>query len=294
MSPRHILLAIVLVAVWGTNFVALKWSLEEIPPFLLTALRYIFTALPAIFFIRKPAVSWRLMALYATFVGILQFSFAYTGLKLGMPAGLSSIVIQTQAFFTFLLAVWLLGERPGPIQTVGGMIAFGGIGVIALERFEPTALIPLLLMLAAAFCWGASNIITKKAGKIDMLGLVVWSSLLVPVPMLILSLMFEGGLSVFGEVAANLTLRGGLGVLFTAYLSTLFGYGVWAILLGKYPANTVAPFTLLVPIFGIGSAYMLLGETISPIEVAGSVLVFAGLIINVFGPRLFARSPKEA
>jgi O-acetylserine/cysteine efflux transporter len=294
MSPRHILLAIVLVAVWGTNFVALKWSLVEIPPFLLTALRYIFTALPAIFFIRKPAVSWRFMALYATFVGILQFSFAYTGLKLGMPAGLSSIVIQTQAFFTFLLAVWLLGERPGPIQILGGLIAFAGIGVIALERFEPTALIPLLLMLAAAFCWGSSNIITKKAGKIDMLGLVVWSSLLVPVPMLILSLLFEGGFGVFAEVAANLTPRGGLSVLFTAYLSTLFGYGVWAILLGKYPANTVAPFTLLVPIFGMGSAYLLLGETISPIEVIGSVLVFAGLIVNVFGPRLFVRSPREA
>jgi O-acetylserine/cysteine efflux transporter len=294
MSPRHILLAIVLVAVWGTNFVALKWSLVEIPPFLLTALRYTFTALPAIFFIRKPAVSWRFMMLYATVVGILQFSLAFTGLKLGMPAGLSSIVVQTQAFFTFLLAVWLLGERPGPIQILGGLIAFGGIGVIALERFEPTALIPLLLMLASAFCWGASNIITKKAGKIDMLGLVVWSALLVPVPMLILSLLFEGGFGIFGDVAANLTLRGGLSVMFTAYLSTLFGYGVWAILLSKYPANTVAPFTLLVPIFGMGSAYLLLRETITSIEIIGSVLVFAGLIVNVFGPRLFLRRAAKS
>lgn len=294
MSPRDLLIAVVLVAIWGTNFVALKWSLLEIPPFLLTALRYTFTALPAVFFIRKPAVSWRFMALYATFVGILQFSLAFTGLKLGMPAGLSSIVVQTQAFFTFLLAVWLLGERPGPIQILGGLIAFGGIGVIAIERFEPTALIPLLLMLASAFCWGASNIITKKAGKIDMLGLVVWSSLLVPVPMLILSLLFEGGFGVFAEVAAKLTPRGGLSVMFTAYLSTLFGYGVWAILLGKYPANTVAPFTLLVPIFGFGSAYLLLGETITALEVAGSVLVFVGLFVNVFGPRLMLRAAAGA
>jgi O-acetylserine/cysteine efflux transporter len=294
MSPRHLIAALMLVAVWGTNFVALKWSLIEIPPFLLTALRYIFTAFPAILFIRRPNVSWRFMAFYALFVGVLQFSFAYTGLKLGAPAGLSSIIIQVQAFFTIFLAVWLLGERPNAMQIAGAVIAFGGIGVIALERIEPVALIPLALMVASSFWWSASNIITKKAGQIDMLGLVVWSALFVPVPMLILSLLFEGGFGLFPQVVENLTLRGGLSVMFTAYLSTLFGYGIWAFLLGKYPASTVAPFTLLVPIFGFGSAFLFLGESITIVEVAGSVLVFAGLIVNVFGPRLLARPVKAA
>ena len=294
MSPRHLFLALLLVAVWGTNFVALKWSLEEIPPFLLTALRYIFTALPAIFFIRKPDVSWRFLALYGFVVGILQFSFAYTGLKLGMPAGLSSIVIQIQAPFTFILAIWLLGERPQLLQLVGGVVALAGIGVIALERIEPTALIPLLLMVLGALSWAGSNIIAKKAGNIDMVGLVIWSSLVVPVPMLILSVLFEGGLGVFAQVAGDLTLRGGLSVLFTAYLSTVFGYGVWAILLGKYPASTVAPFTLLVPIFGFGSAFLFLGESVTTIEVIGSAIVFLGLLINVFGPRILARRRERA
>jgi O-acetylserine/cysteine efflux transporter len=289
MSSRDLLAALLLVAIWGANFVALKWSLVEIPPFLLTALRYVFTAFPAIFFVRRPNVPWRFMALYALFVGILQFSFSNTGLKLGMPAGLSSIVLQVQAFFTVLLAVWLLGERPGWLQVVGALIAFAGIGVIALDRLEPTALIPLLCMRASAVAWSASNIITKKAGRIDMLGLVVWSALFVPVPMLVLSLLFEGGPGVFAEVAGALTPRGGLSLMFTAYLSTLVGYGVWAMLLGKYPASTVAPFTLLVPIFGFGSAFVLLGESVSASEVAGSLLVFLGLAVNVFGPRVLAR-----
>lgn len=290
MSPRDLIAAVLLVAVWGTNFVALKWSLVEIPPFMLTALRYVFTAFPAIFFIRKPDVSWGFMALYALFVGVLQFSFAYTGLKLGMPAGLSSIVIQVQAFFTVIMAVWLLGERPGWLQVVGALIAFGGIGVIALERIEPTALIPLLCMLAGAFFWSISNIITKKAGRIDMLGLVVWSALFVPLPMVVLSLLFEGGFGVFPQMLDALTLRGGLSVMFTAYLSTLFGYGVWAVLLSKYPATTVAPFTLLVPIFGFGSAFLFLGEGVTLIEVIGSGLVFVGLLVNVFGPGLVRRA----
>lgn len=289
MAPRDLLVTLALVAVWGTNFVALKWSLVEIPPFLLTALRYTFTALPAIFFIRRPNVPWRFMALYATLVGILQFSFAYSGLKLGMPAGLSSVVVQTQVFFTFMLAVWLLGERPGPIQIAGALVAFGGIAAIALERLEPTALLPLLLMLASAACWGASNIVTKKAGRIDMLALVVWSALIPPIPMFVLSLLFEGGFGVVPQVLDALTLRGALSTLFTAYLSTLFGYGVWAIMLGKYPANTVAPFTLLVPIFGIGASRLLLGETISGLEIAGSALVMLGMVVNVFGPRVWTR-----
>lgn len=285
MTPRDLAFAIVLVAVWGVNFVALKWSLEEIPPFLLTGLRYLFTALPAVFFVRRPDVSWRFMALYATAVGILQFSLAYSGLKLGMPAGLGSLVVQMQVFFTFILAVWLLGERPGRVQIAGTAIAFVGIGLIALERLEPADLLPLLLMLASALCWGASNIIVKKAGRIDMLGLVVWSALIPPLPMLALALVFEGGTSLLPQVLDALTLRGALSTLFTAYLSTLFGYGLWAVLLGRYPANTVAPFTLLVPVFGISASYLLLGETISVLGAIGSLVVFAGLLVNVFGPR---------
>jgi len=292
MPVRDLLLALLVVVVWGVNFVAIRWGVDEVQPLLLTALRFICAALPAVFFIRKPQAGWGIIIAYGSVVGTLQFGFLFTAIKLGMPAGLASLVMQMQAFFTFGLAVWLLGERPGLFQVMGGLVAIAGIGVIGLERLEGAALLPLILTLIAAFCWGASNIITKKAGRIDMLGFVVWSSLVVPVPMLLLSLIAEGP-GAIPEALSRLTWRGGGSILFTAYLSTLLGYGIWARLLGRYPANTVAPFTLLVPIAGIGSAALLLGETISTVEIAGSLLVLAGLVFNVFGPRLWKRTRVE-
>jgi O-acetylserine/cysteine efflux transporter len=288
MSPRDLILALFVVTVWGVNFVAIRWGVDEVAPLLMTALRYLLAALPAVFFIRRPAVSWTILIGYGFAIGVAQFGLLFVSIKLGMPAGLSSLVMQLQAFFTIGLAVIFLRERPSPVQWLGAAVAFGGIGAIALERLDGAALIPLLMTIAAAFFWGVGNIVTKRAGQIDMLGFVVWSALVPPIPLLALSLLFEGP----GAIPAamqNLTLIGASSLLFISYGATLFGYGTWSMLLSRYPAGLVAPFSLLVPIAGIGSAALLLGEAISGIEIAGSVLVFAGLLLNVFGPRLLAR-----
>jgi len=288
MSPRDLILALFVVTVWGVNFVAIRWGVDEVAPLLMTALRYLLAALPAVFFIRRPAVSWTILIGYGFAIGVAQFGLLFVSIKLGMPAGLSSLVMQLQAFFTIGLAVLFLGERPSPVQWLGAAVAFAGIGAIALERLDGAALIPLLMTIAAAFFWGVGNIVTKRAGQIDMLGFVVWSALVPPIPLLALSLLFEGP----GAIPAamqNLTLIGASSLLFISYGATLFGYGTWSMLLSRYPAGLVAPFSLLVPIAGIGSAALLLGEAISGIEIAGSVLVFAGLLLNVFGPRLLAR-----
>jgi O-acetylserine/cysteine efflux transporter len=288
MSPRDLILALFVVTVWGVNFVAIRWGVDEVAPLLMTALRYLLAALPAVFFIRRPAVSWTILIGYGFAIGVAQFGLLFVSIKLGMPAGLSSLVMQLQAFFTIGLAVLFLGERPSPVQWLGAAVAFAGIGAIALERLDGAALIPLLMTIAAAFFWGVGNIVTKRAGQIDMLGFVVWSALVPPIPLLALSLLFEGP----GAIPAamqNLTLIGAGSLLFISYGATLFGYGTWSMLLSRYPAGLVAPFSLLVPIAGIGSAALLLGEAISGIEIAGSVLVFAGLLLNVFGPRLLAR-----
>jgi O-acetylserine/cysteine efflux transporter len=287
MSPRDLILALFVVTVWGMNFVAIRWGVNEVAPLLMTALRYTLAALPAVFFIRKPAVSWPLLIGYGFAIGVAQFGLLFVSIKLGMPAGLSSLVMQLQAFFTIGLAVAFLGERPKPIQWLGAAVAFAGIGLIALERVEGAAFVPLLMTIAAAFFWGVGNIVTKRAGQIDMLGFVVWSSLVPPLPLLALSLIFEGP-GAIPAAMTDLTWVGGGSLLFIAYAATLFGYGMWSMLLSRYPAGLVAPFSLLVPIAGIGSAALLLGETISGIEIAGSALVFAGLLINVFGPRVLA------
>lgn len=288
MSPRDLILALFVVTVWGVNFVAIRWGVDEVAPLLMTALRYTLAALPAVFFIRKPAVPWRVLIGYGFAIGVAQFGLLFLSIKLGMPAGLSSLVMQLQAFFTIGLAVAFLGERPKPVQWLGAAVAFAGIGVIAVERLYGAALVPLLMTIAAAFFWGVGNIVTKRAGRVDMLGFVVWSSLVPPLPLLALSLIFEGP-GAIPAAAANLTWVGGGSLLFIAYAATLFGYGVWSMLLSRYPAGLVAPFSLLVPIAGIGSAALFLGETISSVEIAGSLLVFAGLLLNVFGPKLLAR-----
>jgi O-acetylserine/cysteine efflux transporter len=288
MTPKDTLLVLAVVVVWGVNFVAIRWGVDEVPPLLLTALRYVVAAVPAVFFIRRPKVALGILAAYGFAVGVGQFSLLFTAIKLGMPAGLSSLVMQLQAFFTIALAVLFLGERPGPAQLIGALIAFGGIGVIALERLGGAALLPFLMTIAAALFWGIANIVTKKAGKIDMLAFVVWSSLVPPIPLYLLSLAFEGPGAV-PLALSQITLYGIGSLLFIGWISTVFGYGAWSVLLGRYPASTVAPFTLLVPIAGVGSAALLLGERVTGLEAAGSALVFVGLLLNVFGPRLLVR-----
>lgn len=295
MSLRHFLLALAVVTVWGINFVAIKWGVDEVPPLLLTSLRFAFAAVPAVFFIRRPRIGLGILVSYGFAIGVLQFGLLFAAIRLGMPAGLSSLVMQLQAFFTIGLAILFLGERPGMFQLIGAAAAFAGIGAIGLERLEGAALVPLLMTVAAALFWGIGNVITKKAGQIDMLSFVVWSSLVPPIPLFLASLVFEGP-GALPQALGDITWLGGSSLFFISYASTLFGYGAWSVLLQRYPANLVAPFTLLVPITGIGGAALLLGETISGIEVLGSVLVFGGLLLNVFGPRLWnlIQPPRQA
>lgn len=288
MAPRDLALALLVVILWGLNFIAIKWGVAEISPFLLTALRYIFCALPAVFFVPRPKVPLVLLLGYGLFVGVLQFGFLFTAIKLGMPAGLSSVIIQIQAFFTMGLAVLLLKERPGRFQFVGAAVAFAGLAVIGSQYLGGGILGVLLMTLASALSWSVSNIITKLVGnKVNMLGFVVWGCLVPPIPMLLLT-WFADGPTAFAALT-HLSLRAIGSVLFIAYGSTLIGYGIWATLIGRYPASTVAPFPLLVPVVGFAGALLLLGEEVSALEYAGSALIFLGLALNVFGPRLLAR-----
>ncbi|MEO9296928.1 EamA family transporter [Devosia alba] len=287
MPLRDLLLALGVVIIWGLNFVAIKWGVDEVSPYMLTALRYIGCVLPAIFFVRRPAVSWSLLLAYGMSVGVLQFSFLFSAIGMGMPAGLASLVMQMQVFFTMGLAALFLGERPTPLRLTGAAIALLGLLTIGIEHLGGAVLVPLLMTLVASLFWAMSNIVTKRAGKVDMFAFVIWGSLIPPLPMLALALLLEGPGAVTSLV--SISPQALFSVLFIAYGSTLLGYGGWAILLGRHPAGLVAPFALLVPVVGFAAAFVLLGEAVSPLELAGSVLIFAGLMLNVFGPRLLAR-----
>ncbi|MGK9231691.1 EamA family transporter [Inquilinus limosus] len=276
MTPRHILLALLVAAIWGFNFVVIRIGLGNFPPLLLAALRFILAALPAVL-LPRPQVPWpRMIAIGLTlFVG--QFAFLFPGMLLGMPAGLASIVLQSQAFFTMLVAALALRERPTGRQIGGGAIAFVGLAVIAstADGGDVTA-IGLALTLAAALSWACGNVLLRGAGKVDMLPMIVWLSLVPPLPLLALSAAIEGPAAI-GHALASVSWTGIGTVLYLAVPTTLLGFGIWGHLLKLYPAATVAPFSLLVPIFGAASAALVLGERFGPARLLGMALILLGL-----------------
>lgn len=287
MPLRHIGLALLVVAIWGFNFVMIKLSVEALPPILAAGLRFVAAALPAVFFLRPPKAPWWLVVSFGLAFGFALYGFLNLSLAWGMSAGLSSLVLQSQAFFTMALAFLLLGERPTRFQLLGAAIAFIGIAVIASERLTATALLPLGMVLLAALSWGAANVLTKKAGRVNALAFTVWGALAAPLPLLGLSLWLEGPPVVLAALAGFSWRDAGL-IAFLAYPATLLAGGIWSWLLGQHPASVVAPFTLLVPITGLLSGYLVLGETITPIEIAGALLVVAGLIVTVLRGRTAA------
>lgn len=285
MKPLDILLVLVVVVIWGVNFVVINVGLRDLPPILFSACRFIGAAFPLIFFLKRPAVPWRLLIGLATFQFAFQFPLLFTGLKLGFPPGLTSLVIQLQVLFTMLLAVVLLGERPHRAQIIGGLIALSGMALVAVKLDGKPTLIGFVLVLAAALCWGTGNIFTKKIGKVEPLALVVWASLLAIPPLLVTS-YFAEGFAAWQQAATDLNWRAVGAILFQSYPNTIIGYGIWSLLMRKYPAATIAPFALLVPVTGMISASVFVDEPLQWWKLAAAALVIGGLAINIFGARL--------
>ncbi|MCZ8374301.1 MAG: EamA family transporter [Beijerinckiaceae bacterium] len=285
MPFRDVSLAVLVVFVWGVNFVAIKIGVQDVPPLLLTALRFFFTALPAVFFIRRPAVAWSSLAAFGILLGVIKFGLIFSAVKLGMPAGLTSLVMQVQVFLTMALAFLLLGERPTPLQVLGAAIGFAGIGIVAIERFHGATFMPFLMLMGGALSWAFANMVIKKAGRVNMLAFLVWASLFAPAPLFLASLAFEGWPAIEASLSPP-SLASVLSLAFIVLPSTLFGFAVWNDLLQRYSTAMVTPFALLVPVFGLFSGTILLDEPFSLLAMIGSAVVFAGLMINVFGDRL--------
>lgn len=290
MPLIHSLVAVLVTIIWGLSFVVIKLGVGSMPPLLLAALRFFFAAIPAIFFIRRPQTSWGNVLAYGFFLGVAQFGLLFAALAFGMPASLASLVMQAQVFFTILFAALVMNERPGPHQIVGGLVGFLGLVIIAVPRLAGSGAGPFLMTVAAAASWGVANIVSKRAGRVDMLSYIVWASLVAPLPLLGLSLLLDGPAQV---VSALTTVSVGTwwAVAYLAYPTTVFAFGVWAYLLSRHPAATVTPFALLVPVAGILGSALILGEEMRPVEIIGGAVIVAGLALNVFGGRL-VRSSK--
>ncbi|MFD0517195.1 EamA family transporter [Paractinoplanes durhamensis] len=280
MKSRDIALAVAVMAIWGVNFVAIETGLDHFPPLLFNALRFTLAAFPALLFAGRPRVPWKWVIAVGLALGVVKFSLLFAGMAAGMPAGLSSLVLQSQAVFTVLFAVLLLRERPRPVQVAGLLVALAGVGVVATRM--GTNLGAFLLIIGAAAAWGLSNIATRKASPPDTLRFMVWVSAVASGPLIVLSLLIDGPAA---DLAALRAIDGEalLALAYVALVSTLAGFAGWGFLLKKYGASTVAPFSMLVPLFGMASAALVLGEKIHPTDLIGGALVVGGILIGLAG-----------
>lgn len=285
MPFTHVLLALLVVVVWGINFLFAKFALDEMSPLLLCALRFLLASIPAIFFIKPPKVPFMLVATYSLVMFVLQFSLLFLGMHTGMSPGMASLIIQVQVFFSLFFAVVFLKEEPHPLQIVGALVSFTGIGLVALHLDSKMSLTGFLLILGASATWGVGNLITKKLRQANMISVVVWGSFIACIPMLILCLLLEGPASIVATYHHISWL--GLGSLFyIVYASTWVGYGVWNWLISRYPVGMVVPYTLLVPVVGVLSSIVVLGEPFQLWKAIAGLLVIFGLMINILSTRL--------
>lgn len=276
MSLKHSMLALLVMLVWGANFVVIDEGLADVPPLLFLALRFVLVAFPLVFFVPFPRAGWRSVVAVGSFMSLGQFSLLYIALHLGMPAGLASLVLQAQVIFTIVIAAIVIKEPPSRRQVIGATIGTAGLGLVVIAHGATAPIVPLLVMLGAATSWAIGNVIARRAGVASGFSLVVWSALVVPLPALGLSLLVDGPDEV-GRALTHLSVTAIASTAYTAIGASLLGYGIFNSLLARYPASAVVPFVLLVPIVGIATAWIVQDEVPSVLEMVGGAVMLAGV-----------------
>ena len=302
-----LLSALLVVLLWGVNFVAMKWGLRSFTPLQLGAVRYLWAAVPLVLFVRPPRVAWRYVLAFGLLQGVGQFGFLFTALKVGMTASLASVILQTQVFFTALWTLALLRERPGrPLLAGMGMAALG-LACFAMNELQSapgsdtgTSLPGLLLVLCAAASWACSNVVVRLAQRhnaaYDPLAFIAWSSLVPILPFIALSALLDGDAArwLHADAWRAVPLLSWASVGYLGWVATIIGYGLWTRLIQRYSANRIAPFSLCVPVVGLTAGMLVLGEPVTRWQWAGSALVVAALVVVVWGGKIGARASQGA
>ncbi len=267
--------------VWGTNFVFIRIGLDELQPFTFAALRFALVALPLIFFLPKPNTSWRNLISYGLFIGVGQFGLLFWAMKSDISPGLASLIVQTQVFFTVILSASLLKERVSNTQWFSLAIGLIGLLTIIAHIDAQTTYLGVAIVLAAGLSWSCGNLVVKHAGRVDIIAFIAWSSLFATPPLLVMAILTEGGTAIACDIG-GLSWQGWLVVLWQSLGNTLLGYGLWNMLLGRYSAALVAPWALLVPVFGMAASATHLNESMPAWKLTAASLIILGLAINVF------------
>ncbi|MBF7688926.1 EamA family transporter [Acinetobacter rathckeae] len=298
MTIKDFLLACIVILAWGVNFVVIKFGVQDIPPFLLGCLRFVFVVFPAIFFIKRPPVPTRLILMYGLAISFGQFSLLFFAMYLGMPTGIASLASQAQVFFTLLLGVLFLKETLKIQHIMGMLVASMGLIILAISKAginSHVPLIPFLFILAAALSWAIGNICNKvilKHANVNALSLVVWAGLVPIIPFFLCSVWLDG-IDKVGMSLAHIQAKDIFVVFYLSIVCSLVGYGLWGYLLNKYETWRVAPLTLLIPVVGLITGFIVLGERLSYTQYIGVVVIGLGLCINMFGQRVFARFKRK-
>lgn len=292
MPRKDVALASIVVLIWGVNFVGANIAMESLPPLLVAACRFTMVALPAVFFVKPPAMGWRAVAVSGLFNGVLQFGLLYSAMMLGMPAGLASLVLQVQTLFTVTIAAFVLREKPRASQLIGIAIGLVGMALVGWQHLAHAPLLPFVMTIAAAGAWASGNIVTRRHPPRTGFSLVVWSALVSPIPLLAASLAVEGWQRDL-DALAHVSLRSIGGLAFVAYGASMIGYGLWNLLLSRHAAATVAPWSMFVPVIGAVAAFAYNGERPSPLGVAGGVVTLVGVLLALgVGRRWFVRGGR--
>ncbi len=281
LTPKHLLLALLIVIVWGVNFIAIYVGLKELPPFLFCTLRFGLSALPFVYFLPKPKAPLKHIIGFGVFNFALQFGLLFSGIHLGLSPGLSSLVLQVQVFFSIGLAFLFFGEKPGLLKILGSLISFIGIGIVASHVGGDVTLTGLLLTLLAAFSWASGNMFTKKVNAESPLSLVVWGNL-VAFPFMAVASFFIDGPGVIMSSFQDISWAALAAVAYVVYVSSHLGYGLWGFLMKTYSTSAVVPFTLLIPVVGFLSSTLFLGENMAAWKLWASFFIMGGLVFNLF------------
>lgn len=288
MSLVHLLQALLVTTIWGTNFVFIHIGLQELPPFTFAALRFILVAFPLILLLPKPNIPWKYLIAFGVFIGFGQFGFLFWAMQDNITPGLASLVVQTQVFFTIFLAIWLLNENIKPIQIIALLISFSGLVLIASYTDGHTTLLGLFMVMIAAFSWACGNLTVKKAGKVDLIAFLAWSSIFSAPPLLLMAFWLEGSELMFSSIRQASVTTWAV-VAWQTVGNTLIGYGLWNSLLQRYPAAMITPWALLVPVSGMSASAIFLGESLPWWKVIAALLIMSGLLINSFASHSFAK-----
>ncbi len=284
MSTKDSILAVTITFIWGINFSVIKLGLTSLDPFMLSGLRFLFCALPLVFFIKRPDVDMKYLVSYGLLFGVGLWGMVSLGIYFGISSGMASLVLQMSVFFTIILSYFILGDKIDLSKKIGFILALVGIGLIMSVTDGSITYIGLFLVLVGAFSWAVTNIIVKKAQTTQMFAFIIWSSLFSPIPLFILAYLTQGEI-VYIEFYENLDKNAIFSILFQVYPTTLLGYWVWNSLLTKYPVSVVVPMSLLVPVFGLFGSYMIFGENIDSTKILACIIIVLALAINTFGKR---------